>query len=80
MQQLEALVKMAPTQEEEEELSKFDGNLDELDPSEKFLKTVLRIPFGFPRSEVMLFKETFEDEVAHLRSSFTMIKVSTLMG
>lgn len=74
VQQLEALVKMAPTQEEEEELSKFDGNLDELDPSEKFLKTVLRIPFGFPRSEVMLFKETFEDEVAHLRSSFTMIK------
>ncbi|KAG6489527.1 formin-like protein 11 [Zingiber officinale] len=73
-QQLEALVKMAPTQEEEEELSKFDGNLDELDPSEKFLKTMLRIPFAFPRSEVMLFKETFEDEVAHLRSSFAMIK------
>ncbi|KAJ8461454.1 hypothetical protein OPV22_034380 [Ensete ventricosum] len=70
VQQLEALVKMAPTKEEEEKLSSDD----ELDPAEKFLKAVLQVSFAFHRSEVMLYRETFEDEVAHLRNSFAMIE------
>ncbi|CAD5189045.1 unnamed protein product [Musa acuminata subsp. malaccensis] len=74
VQQLEALVKMAPTKEEEEKLSNVEGNDDELDPAEKFLKAVLQVSFTFQRSEVMFYRETFEDEVAHLRNSFAMIE------
>lgn len=76
-QQLEALVKMTPTKEEEEKLYNFDGNVDELDPAEKFLKSVLCISFSFTRGEVMLYRETFDDEVRHLRSSLGMIEVRT---
>jgi Formin Homology 2 Domain len=76
VQQLEALVKMAPTKEEEENLVKYQDDVEELDPAEKFVKEVLRIHFAFAKMEVMLYKETFQDEVSHLRSSFAMLEVS----
>lgn len=75
MQQLEALAKMAPTKEEEDELSKYQGDIDELSSAEKFVKAILDIPFAFSRIRVMLYKETFEDEVVHLRKSFAMLEV-----
>ena len=75
VQQLEALVKMAPSKEEEEKLSSYKGDLNDLDPAEKFIKAFLNIPFAFPRIEAMLYIETFEDEVLHLRKSFDMLEV-----
>lgn len=75
MQQLEALVKMAPTKEEEENLVNYQDDVEELDPAEKFVKEILRIPFAFAKMEVMLYKETFQDEVSHLRNSFAMLEV-----
>ncbi|XP_072971183.1 formin-like protein 9 isoform X1 [Typha angustifolia] len=76
VQQLEALVKMMPTKEEEEKLSNYAGDVEELDPAEKFVKVVLNIPFAFSRIEVMLYRETFEDEVAHLNKSFAMLEAA----
>lgn len=75
VQQLEALAKMTPTKEEQGKLSNYDGDIDELGPAEKFVKVVLCIPFAFSRIEVMLYRETFEDEVSHLRKSFEMLEV-----
>lgn len=74
-QQLEALVKMVPTKEEEVKLLCFEGNIGELDPAEWFVRDILSIPLCFPRIEVMLYRETFEDEVAHLRDSFQTLEV-----
>lgn len=79
MQQLEALVKMKPTKEEEEKLLNYDGDIDMLDPAENFVKALLTMPMAFPRMEVMLYKETFDDEVAHIKMSFAMIEVSGAM-
>ena len=76
MQQLEALVKMKPSDEEEKKLMDYDGDINMLDPAENFVKVLLAIPMAFSRIEAMLHKETFDDEVAHLRMSFTLIKVS----
>lgn len=76
MQQLEALVKMKPSEEEEKKLLDYDGDINMLDPAENFVKVLLTIPMAFSRIEAMLYKETFDDEVAHLRMSFTLIKVS----
>ena len=76
MQQLEALVKMKPSDEEEKKLMDYDGDINMLDPAENFVKVLLAIPMAFSRIEAMLYKETFDDEVAHLRMSFTLIKVS----
>ncbi|KFK37939.1 hypothetical protein AALP_AA3G049900 [Arabis alpina] len=74
LQQLEALVKMVPTKEEETKLSSYKGNVDELGSAEKFLRALVMIPFAFQRAEAMLYRETFEDEVVHLRNSFSMLE------
>ena len=76
VQQLEALVKMKPSEEEEKKLMDYNGGISILDPAENFVKVLLTIPMAFSRIEAMLYKETFDDEVAHLRMSFTLIKVS----
>ncbi|GLT78993.1 hypothetical protein SLA2020_505070 [Shorea laevis] len=74
LQQLEALVKMVPTKEEEGKLSSYKGNINELGSAEKFVKVLLGIPFAFLRAEAMLYRETFEDEVVHLKNSFSMLE------
>ncbi|KAJ7977946.1 Formin-like protein [Quillaja saponaria] len=75
LQQLEALVKMVPTKEEEAKLSSYKGNnINELGSAEKFVRKMLNVPFSFLRIEAMLYKETFEDEVVHLKNSFSMLE------
>ncbi|RVW31611.1 Formin-like protein 11 [Vitis vinifera] len=74
LQQLEALAKMVPTDEEEAKLSSYNGDINELGSAERFVKAMLDIPFAFLRIEAMLYKETFEDEVVHLRKSFSMLE------
>ncbi|KAL0787392.1 hypothetical protein Bca101_003638 [Brassica carinata] len=74
LQQLEALVKMVPTKEEELKLCSYKGEVDELGSAEKFLRAVVGVPFAFQRAEAMLYRETFEDEVVHLRNSFSMLE------
>ncbi|CAK8572475.1 unnamed protein product [Lathyrus sativus] len=74
LQQLEALVKMVPTKEEESKLFNYKGNINELGSAEKFVRAVLCVPFSFQRVETMLYKETFDDEVVHLRNSFSMLE------
>lgn len=77
LQQLEALVRMEPTKEEEAKLSGYKGDINELGSAEKFVKAVLKVPFAFLRVEAMLYRETFEDEVVHLRNSFSVLEVTT---
>ncbi|XP_057487834.1 LOW QUALITY PROTEIN: formin-like protein 11 [Actinidia eriantha] len=74
LQQLEALVKMVPTKEEEAKLSSYKGDVNELGSAERFVKAMLKIPFAFLRIEAMLYRETFEDEVVHLRKSFSVLE------
>lgn len=67
---------MRPSEEEEKKLLDYVGDTNMLDPAENFVKVLLTIPMSFPRIEAMLYKETFDDEVAHLRMSFALIRVS----
>lgn len=67
---------MVPTKEEEAKLSNYRGDINELGSAEKFVKAMLKIPFAFLRIEAMLYRETFDDEVIHLRKSFSMLEVS----
>lgn len=77
LQQLEALIKMEPTKEEEGNLASYKGEINQLGSAEKFVKKMLSIPCAFLRIEAMLYKETFEDEVFHLRKSFSVLEVNT---
>lgn len=72
---LETLVKMAPTKEEEIKLRDYQGDTSKLGSAERFLKTVLDIPFAFKRVEAMLYRANFETEVKYLRKSFQTLEV-----
>ncbi|KAK9016963.1 hypothetical protein V6N11_079454 [Hibiscus sabdariffa] len=74
LRQLEALVKMVPTKEEEDKLYGFKGDTNDLGSAEKFVKVLLSVPFAFLRAEALLYRETFDDEVIHLKSSFSMLE------
>ena len=53
MQQLEALIKMAPTKEEVEKLESYDGDVGSLVAEERLVKVALTIPGAFARVEAM---------------------------
>lgn len=72
---LETLVKMAPTKEEEIKLREYSEDASKLGPAERFLKTVLDIPFAFKRVEAMLYRANFDGEVKDLRKSFQTLEV-----
>ncbi|CAM8894668.1 unnamed protein product [Rhodiola kirilowii] len=74
LQQLEALVKMVPTIEESQKLATYNGNINELGSAEQFVKMIISVPFAFPRIEAMLYRETFEDEVVHLKKSLSVLE------
>lgn len=71
LQQLEVLIKMEPTKEEEAKLTGYKGDLGS---AETFVASILTIPYAFPRIEALLYRETFEDEVTHLRKTFSMLE------
>ena len=76
---LESLLKMAPTKEEERKLKECkDDSPVKLGPAEKFLKTVLDIPFAFKRVDAMLYIANFESEVEYLKKSFETLEVIQL--
>ena len=75
LQQLETLVNMVLTKEEEAKFSSYKGEVNELGSAERFVKAILKVPFAFLRIEALLYRETFEDEVVHLRKSFSMLEV-----
>lgn len=72
---LETLVKMAPTKEEEIKLREYSGDVSKLGSAERFLRTVLDIPFAFKRVETMLYRANFDTEIQYLRKSFQTLEV-----
>ncbi|KAJ8567337.1 hypothetical protein K7X08_019545 [Anisodus acutangulus] len=74
---LETLVKMAPTKEEEIKLREYSEDASKLGSAERFLKTVLDIPFAFKRVEAMLYRANFDGEVKDLRKSFQTLEVAS---
>ncbi|XVF32008.1 hypothetical protein REPUB_Repub17cG0044300 [Reevesia pubescens] len=74
---LESLLKMAPTKEEERKLKVYkDDSPVKLGPAEKFLKTVLDIPFAFKRVDAMLYIANFDSEVEYLKKSFETLEAA----
>ncbi|XVF81334.1 hypothetical protein PTKIN_Ptkin15bG0147600 [Pterospermum kingtungense] len=74
---LESLLKMAPTKEEERKLKEHkDDSPVKLGSAEKFLKTVLDVPFAFQRVDAMLYVANFESEVEYLKKSFETLEAA----
>jgi hypothetical protein len=70
---------MAPTKEEEVKLRDYSGDLSKLGTAERFLKTVLDIPFAFKRVDAMLYRANFETETNYLRKSFETLEVCEIV-
>ena len=68
---------MAPSKEEEWKLKEYkDDSPCKLGHAERFLKTVIDIPFAFKRVEAMLYAANFESEVEYLKNSFETLEVN----
>ena len=73
---LQTLLQMAPTAEEDFlELRLFNGEIAQLGPAERFLKSLVDIPFAFKRMDALLFICTIQEEVTITRESFATLEV-----
>ncbi|GAB4858903.1 hypothetical protein Ancab_010376 [Ancistrocladus abbreviatus] len=74
---LESLLKMAPTEEEEQKLKDYrDESPFKLGPAEKFLQAVIHIPFAFKRVDAMVYIVNFDSEVEYLSKSFEALEAA----
>lgn len=74
---LETLMKMAPTKEEERQLKEYqDDSPIKLGAAEKFLKTVLDIPYAFRRVDSLLYVSKFNSENEYLKRSFETLEAA----
>ncbi|XP_022976403.1 LOW QUALITY PROTEIN: formin-like protein 5 [Cucurbita maxima] len=73
---LENLLRMAPTPEEELKLRLFSGETSQLGNAERFLKTIVDIPFAFKRMESLLFMSTIQEDIAITKESFVNLEIA----
>ena len=66
---------MAPTSDEELKLRLFNGNLAQLRPADRFLKSLVDIPLAFKRLEALLFMGTIQEELAQTKEAFAVLEV-----
>ncbi|GMJ11491.1 hypothetical protein HRI_004818200 [Hibiscus trionum] len=71
---LQNLLKMAPTEEEELKLRLFTGEITQLGPAERFLKTLVDIPHAYKKMETLLFMCSLHDELIASRESFQTLE------
>lgn len=70
---------MAPTQEEELKLRLFNGEVSQLGTADRFLKSLVDIPFAFKRMEALVFMITLEEEVTFAKESFENLEVNSML-
>ncbi|XP_009628674.1 formin-like protein 3 [Nicotiana tomentosiformis] len=73
---LRTLLKMAPTTDEELKLRLFAGDISQLGPAERFLKSMVAVPFAFKRMESLLLMSSLQEEVSSIKESFTTLEVA----
>ncbi|KAJ8540010.1 hypothetical protein K7X08_026399 [Anisodus acutangulus] len=73
---IHALSKMAPTTDEELKLRLYCGEISQLGPAERFLKSLVEIPFAFKRMEALLLMSTLEEDVSSIKDSFETLEVA----
>ncbi|KAL9453587.1 hypothetical protein AB3S75_009237 [Citrus x aurantiifolia] len=73
---LQTLLKMAPTTDEELKLRLFPGDISQLGPAERFLKTLVDIPFAFKRIESLIFMGSHQEDMSSIKDSFKTLEVA----
>ncbi|KAJ9549307.1 hypothetical protein OSB04_021850 [Centaurea solstitialis] len=73
---ISTLLKMAPSQEEEKRLLSYSGDINQLGPSERFLKNLVEIPYAFKRLEALLFMSSFKEDYNMAKEAFATLEVA----
>lgn len=66
---------MAPTSQEELKLRLYDEDISKLGPADRFVKTLIEIPFAYQRLEALLFMCSLQNEFGSLKESFKVLEV-----
>ncbi|KAG5596898.1 hypothetical protein H5410_038130 [Solanum commersonii] len=74
---IRTLLKMAPTTDEQLKLRLFAGDISQLGPAERFLKSMVAIPFAFKRMEALLLMCSLQEEVSSIKESFATLEVAS---
>ncbi|XP_075083999.1 formin-like protein 3 [Nicotiana tabacum] len=73
---IQTISKMAPTADEELKLRLYCGEISQLGPSERFLKSLVEIPFAFKRMEALLLMSSLPEDVSAIKESFATLEVA----
>lgn len=73
---IQALSKLAPTTDEELKLRLYCGEISQLGPAERFLKSLVEIPFAFKRMEALLLMSCLQEDVFSIKESFETLEVN----
>ncbi|KAL6629871.1 hypothetical protein ACP70R_029636 [Stipagrostis hirtigluma subsp. patula] len=73
---LETILRMKPTDEEEQKLRLYDGDRLLLGLAEQVMKDLIDIPFAFKRMNTLLFMSSLQEETSSLRDSFLQLEAA----
>ncbi|GJM90269.1 hypothetical protein PR202_ga06531 [Eleusine coracana subsp. coracana] len=73
---LETILRMKPTDEEEQKLRLYDGDFAQLGLAEQVMKAILDIPFAFKRINALLFMSSLQEDASSLRDSFLQLEAA----
>lgn len=73
---IQTISKLAPTTDEELKLRLYCGEISQLGPSERFLKSLVEIPFAFKRMDALLLMSSLPEEVTSIKESFETLEVN----
>uniref|UniRef100_A0A1D1Y9M7 Formin-like protein n=1 Tax=Anthurium amnicola TaxID=1678845 RepID=A0A1D1Y9M7_9ARAE len=73
---LQTLLKMSPTTDEELKLHLYSGDISQLGPAERFLKTLVDIPFAFKRLDALLFMISLEEDASNIKDDLATVEAA----
>ncbi|XP_004240139.2 formin-like protein 3 [Solanum lycopersicum] len=73
---IQTISKLAPTTDEELKLRLYCGEISQLGPAERFLKSLVEIPFAFKRMDALLLMSSLQEEVTSIKESFETLEVA----
>ncbi|CAN6230400.1 unnamed protein product [Urochloa humidicola] len=73
---LETILRMKPTDEEEQKLRLYNGDFSQLGLAEQVMKAVIDIPFAFKRINALLFMSSLQEDASSLGDSFLQLEAA----
>nr|CAB3445677.1 unnamed protein product [Digitaria exilis] len=73
---LETILRMKPTDEEEQKLRLYNGDFSQLGLAEQVMKALIDIPFAFRRINALLFMSSLQEDASSLRDSFLQLEAA----